>query len=242
MRKHLQWFEFGGVRSSDMGAYLTDMPKSAAPAPRLTAHAVSGRDGCLYISDNTLSEFDIIRTLRVPAERLRGVKSWLRGAGSLRFSSEPDALFDAHIAKIVEFRQILPGEDGLWEGSVTFSCQPHPFLYPAAQQSAFTAPGELPTPQGMTGLPRITIEGGGAFTLTIGADTLSFTGVEGGIIVDSALGDALTLDGAQLANDKFTGPLPRLTSSLNMVSWQAGNADEAGYVDRVTILPRWRYV
>ena len=241
MRKNKQWFEFSGLRSEDMGVYLMDMPKSAAPAPRLTAHAVSGRDGCLYISDNTLSEFDIIRTLRVPAERLRSAKKWLSGAGDLRFSSEPDAVYDARIAKPVEFRQILPGENGLWEGSVTFTCQPHPSLYPAAEATVFTAPGELPTPQGMTGLPRIEIEGGGAFMLTIGDESLSFTGVEGGIIVDSALGDALTPDGAQLANDKFTGPLPRLTSLLNMVSWQAGNADEAGYVDKVTILPRWRW-
>lgn len=238
-----QWLEFKGVNSTDMGVSLMDAPRTATGAQRAAAHTVSGRDGCLYLSDNSLSEFDLTRTLRLPGSRLRAVQSWLSGAGELRFSHESDAVYDARILKNVEFRQILPGEDPVYECSVSFNCQPHPALYPPAGESVFTeSGGELPTPAGMAGRPRITIEGGGAFSLTIGDETLSFTGVEGGIIVDSLLGDALTLDGALLANEQVSGPLPTLSSPLNVVSWVPGNEDEAGYVDRVTILPRWRYI
>ena len=240
-RINRHWFIFKGIHSADMGVYPADAPLTALGAPRLTAHAVSGRDGCLYLSDNSLSEFDIVRTLRLPATRLRAVKSWLQGAGGLIFSHEADAAYDARILKNVEYRQILPGEDGLWECRVTFTCQPHPSLQPTADESIFTAPGDLPTPEGMLGRPRITILGGGAFTLMIGDDVMSFTGVQGGIIVDSLLGDALTLDGAQLANEKFKGPLPGLESSLNHVRWTLGSNDETGYVDEVRILPRWQW-
>lgn len=240
-RSNHHWFEFKGLRSADLGVYPVDAPFAAVGAPRLTAHAVAGRDGCLYFSDNTLSEFDITRTLRLPAGQLRTVKNWLCGAGELRFSHEEDALYDARITKNVEYRQILPGDGGLWECRVTFSCQPHPYLYPPAGEAVFTAPGDLPTPEGMTGAPRITITGGGAFTLMIGGDVLSFTGVEGGIIVDSLLGDALTPDGAQLANDKMSGPLPALASPMNHVSWVLGSDTETGYIDEIKILPRWKW-
>lgn len=240
-RINRHWFEFKGIRSSDLGVYPVDAPFAATGAPRVTAHAVSGRDGCLYLSDNSLSEFDITRTLRIPAGQLRTAQSWLCGAGELRFSHEADALYDARILKNVEYRQILPGDDGLWECKVAFSCQPHPYLYPPAGESVFTAPGDLPTPEGMLGAPRITITGGGAFTLAIGGDMLVFSGVEGGIIVDSLLGDALTPDGAQLANEQVSGALPALESPLNHVSWTLGSDSETGYVDEVRILPRWKW-
>lgn len=242
MRKHTQWLEFGGRRSDEMGAALVDFPRIASGAPRVTAHSVAGRDGCLYISDGALSEFDISRTLRLPASRLQAVQSWLSGAGGLRFSVRPDAVFDACIVKNVEYRQILPGEDPLFECTVCFSCQPRPALYPAAEENVFTAPGELPTPEGMLGRPRVRIEGSGAFSLTIGSETLYFTGVEEGIIVDSELGDALTPDGAQLANDRISGPLFTLTGGVNAVSWIEGDGDETGSVASVAILPRWRFM
>lgn len=242
MRKNTQWLEFCGRRSDEMGAALVDFPRIAAGAPRVTAHSVAGRDGCLYLSDDTLSEFDISRTLRLPASRLQAAQSWLAGAGGLRFSARPDAVFDARIVKNVEYRQILPGGDPLFECTVSFSCQPRPALWPAAEESVFTAPGELSAPEGMLGRPRVTIEGSGAFSLTIGAETLFFTGVEGGVIVDSELGDALTLDGAQLANDKVSGPLFTLRGGSSAVSWIEGGDDETGSVARVAILPRWRFM
>lgn len=241
-RKQSQWFRFKGVHSADMGVYPVDAPRIGAGTPRITAHAVSGRDGCVYLSDNTLSEFDIVRRIRVPQSRLRAAQKWLQGAGELVFCHESDALYDARILKNVEFRQILPGPDPVWEASIPFTCQPHPALYPPADESIFTQPGDfLPTPQGMTGRPRITITGSGAFTLTIGTDEMSFTDVEGGVIVDSLLGDALTPDGAMLANEKLSGPLPTLDDPLNRVSWTTGNESQSGRVDEVRILPRWRW-
>lgn len=242
MRTGKQWFEFRGIRSDDMGVWPVDFPRMASGAQRAEARSVPGRHGCLYVSDNTLSEFDIPRTVRLHQSRLNEARQWLRGAGDLVFSHRPDAVFDARILKNVEFRQILPGEDPLWEAAVTFTCQPLPRMHPPAAESVFTRSGELlPTPENAAGLPRITIEGSGSFALTIGAETMLFTGVEDGVIVDSELGDVLTLDGGSLANDKASGPLFRPEDGMNTVSWMTGLEDEPGSVTRVTILPRWRW-
>ena len=242
MRASKQWFEFKGLRSGDMGVWPVDFPRLAAGALRATAHTVAGRHGCLYVSDNTLSEFDLSRTVRLHESRLAGARQWLRGGGELMFSHRPDAVFDARILKNVEFRQILPGEDPLWEAVVTFTCQPRPRMHPPAGESVFTeSGGALPTPANAVGLPRVTIEGSGDFSLTIGGVTMFFSGVENGVIVDSELGDVLTLDAAQLANDRASGPLFCLEDGMNAVSWLEGGEDAEGRVTRVTILPRWRW-
>lgn len=242
MRNSKQWLSFKGVRSDDLGAYPADFPRRITGAPRVSAHHVPGRDGSLIHFDNAQSEFDLTRSLRVPADKLSDVQNWLNGSGELILSHRPDAAYDACILKNVEFRQILPGEDGLWECSVPFTCQPHPRMLPEAQEISFTAPGEIPTPANALGLPRVKIEGSGSFSLTIGHQTLLFSGVAGGIIVDSELGDALTPDGAALANDQVSGPLFTLGEGPNTISWAGGSEDEAGEVQRVTILPRWRYI
>lgn len=242
MRADKQWFEFNGLRSDDMGVWCVDFPRTSSGALRASAHSVSGRHGCLYLSDNTLSEFDISRTIRTRQSRLAQARQWLRGAGELVFSHRPDAVFDARILKNVEFRQLLPGEDPLWEAAVTFTCQPRPRIHPPAGESVFTQSGGLlPTPANAAGLPRVTIEGSGSFTLSIGSAVMRFSNVEGGVIVDGELGDVLSLDASQLANDRAEGPLFSLEDEMNAVCWTTGGEDEEGSVTRVTILPRWRW-
>ena len=249
MRSSKQGFTFKEQRSDDMGVWCVDFPRMGSGALRASAHTVAGRHGCLYISDGALSEFDLSRTIRLHESRLMEVRQWLRGGGELVFAQRPDAVFDARILKNVEFRQIMPGDDPLWEAVVSFTCQPRPRMHPPAGESVFTeSGGQLPSPANAAGLPRVTIEGSGSFSLTIGMQTAFFTGVEGGgIIVDSELGDALTLDGAQLANECMDGPLFEIQPGYNAVSWAAGGEDEEGNVlpgtvTQVTITPRWRYI
>lgn len=242
MRKSRQWIEFCNQRSDALDVAVMDFPRLVTPAVRLSAHTVLGRDGCVYSGDFSQSPFEITRTLRFPHHRLQAVQAWLQGAGALILSVRPDAAYDARILKEIEFRRLLPGEASPWECKVCFHCQPHPALTPAAAPSVFTTSGgELPTPAGMIALPRVTIEGSGTFTLSIGGQSLRFTDVEGGVIVDSELGDAFTLDGGAPANEHVSGALFRLEDGLNVVRWIEGGDDETGHVERVSILPKWRF-
>lgn len=69
-------------------------------------------------------------------------------------------------------------------------------------------------------------------------ETLFFTDVESGIIVDSVLMDALTPDGALLANDHVDGTPFEIQPGTNVVSWLT----DGGSIQSVEITPRWRYI
>ena len=157
-------------------------------------------------------------------------------------------MYDARIVKPIEYKCVIPGEDPLYEFAVTFSCQPFPRVWPEAKPFPVTASGaQFTNPGTAPALPRIEIVGSGSFMLTIGKQTMTFTNVEGGIIVDSELGDALTLDGALLANDKIDGELFQIQPGWNVVNWLLGGSsddedDQPGSIQKITITPRWRYL
>ena len=248
-RINQSWFEFNGKKSTDMDVRLMDVHLFSRGEDRGAQTAVAGRSGYVWIGDGANGEFDIKRTCRAPVSQLRRISAWLSGSGNLRFSQEEDAMYEARIIKAIEYKRVLPGMNSLYEFAVTFSCQPFPRVWPEAEPIEITQSGtELVTRGTAPALPRIEIAGSGDFYLTIGMQTLAFTNVDGGIIVDSELGDALTADGALLANDCVDGELFRIQSGLNTVSWILGGTDDdtgeptPGSIQKVTITPRWRYL
>ena len=239
------WFEFNDIRSDSLDVRLMDVHSFARGEARGTRETAAGRSGEIWLGDGAFETFEILRVCRAPAARLREISAWLRGEGRLRFSGEPGAMYDARVADQIEYRRVIPGMAALFEFSVTFVCHPFPRLWPEAEPIAITASGTpISNPGAAPALPRVEIVGSGDFSLTIGMQTLFFTGVEGGIIVDSELGDALTPDAALLANDRINGELFAIQPGYNVVSWLAGGADgdpdSPGSVERVVITPRWR--
>ena len=131
---------------------------------------------------------------------------------------------------------------------MVFSCQPFARLWPEAEPIEITSSGTpLRNPGTAPSLPRIEIIGSGDFSLTIGMQTMFFIGVESGIIVDSELLDALTLDGSLLANGKIDGDFFEIPPGESVVQWLEGGIDEEdestpGSIEKVTITPRWRCI
>ena len=230
-----------------MDVRLMDVHSFSRGAQRGSQETVAGRSGYVWISDGANEAFEIKRTCRAPASRLREISTWLSDAGYLRFSQEESAAFEARVIRAIEYKRVTPGADPLFEFTVTFSCQPYPLVWPAADPIEITASGAaLPNPGTAPALPRVEVVGHGDFSLTIGMQTLFFTGVERGIIVDSEIGDALTADGMLLANECIDGELFRIQPGPNYVSWQLGGADgeldAPGVVEKVIITPRWRWL
>lgn len=249
MRRNEQWFEYGGVKSLDMGVSLADAPAFFSPARRMQSYSVSARHGRLFVSDGSFELLEIRRACRVNASKLRALKAWLaeNASAHLRFSSEPDALYEARLSEEISFRQISAGEDPMLSFSLTWLCQPMSLLYPPADDLIFTASGTIENPCTAESLPRIKIEGNGAFSLTIGSNSMFFRNVEGGVIVDSELGDVLTLDGSLLANDLAEGEFFRIPAGRSLLSLQTGGEDEtgdplSGEITKITVTPRWRWL
>ena len=246
-RIQTSWFEFNGRKSSDLGVRLMDAHSFCQGELRGSWEEVAGRDGAIWLGDGATDAIEIKRACMAPATKLRQIAAWLSGAGGLRFSSEESAMYDARVMQKIDFRRAAPGADPLYAFTVCFSCQPHPRLWPEAEPLEIAISGaQITNPGAAIALPRVEIEGSGSFSLTIGKQTMFFTGVEDGIIVDSELRDALTADGALLANDQIAGDFFEIQPGVNGVQWLNGgpgdDADESGAVRRVIITPRWRCV
>lgn len=251
------WFEFKGQRSDEMGIMLKQMPVRSAAGRRIERKNISGRDGTLaygggeYKDAKVRLEFDMRDETRI-AE----VMGWLSGSGRLRFSDETEYEYQASVESEFSRSSIQPRLSGQ-RFSVTWTCQPFRYRHLDDEDEdnfVITKSGEMfYNPGTAPSLPRVEVRGSGDFSLSIGGQTTWFTDVESsgaagsGIIIDSELGDALTLDGAQLANHKMDGELFKLQPGPNAVSWATGGEDDEGNptqgrVESVIITPRWRYL
>ena len=241
------WFEFKGIRSDEMGIYLRQMATRFVPGVNIERKKVDGRNGALKYGPRTYNDVQVRIECDVRDEtRLTQVLAWLTGEGLLRFSDEPEFAYEASVEKEFSRAPIMSRYKGQ-RFVIVWTCQPFRRLYPEADNLTFTQDSSFTNPGTAPALPKVEIRGSGTFSVTIGMQTVYFTGVSDGIIVDSELGDALTLDGAQLANDRMDGPLFEIQPGYNGISWIAGGEDDegnalSGNVQSVTITPRWRYI
>ena len=243
------WFEFKNTRSTTLGILMTEMPQRTVAARDSTRKKVAGRSGRIRTSDGSYDDITIQLKFDARDEtKLRQIDALLTGSGTLRFSDEPELVYNAVIETSPSRQSIRPRFGGQTY-SVKFVCAPFRTLYTAASNIEKTVSGQtIQNPGTAPSLPRVKIAGSGSFSLTIGAQTMFFEGVSGGgIIVDSEVGDVFTYDGALLANEKAAGELFAIQPGTNTVSWIEGGTDDqgqsvAGSVTKVTITPRWRYI
>lgn len=238
------WFEFKGIRSADMGVQLKSLPTRTVPAQKYTRKSVSGRDGTLAVSGGEYGDVAVQQEVDViDTDRTAEILGWLSGSGDLRFSDEPDLIYkNASIEKEYQRKFIIPRATAQ-RFTVKWTCEPFRREYAENSDITITASGTtIDNPGTAESLPRIEIIGSGDFSLTIGMQTLYFTGVEDGIIIDSEIGDAFTADGSLLANEKTEGELFRIQPGASVVSWLTGGEDSDGTIAQIVIKPRWRYV
>lgn len=242
------WFEFKGLRSDEMGIFLKQMPVRSLPGRNITRKTVAGRHGSLAFGDITYKDVKVRIECDVRDEtKLPSILAWLTGDGLLRFSDEPTLAYDASVDSEYSRSSIQARLSGQ-RFTITWNCNPFRRMFPEAEELTFTQASDFTNPGTAPALPKVEIRGSGAFSVTIGMQTVYFTDVEGGgIIVDSELGDALNLEGNQLANECMDGPLFEIQPGFNAVSWLAGGEDDEGnalpgVVTAVIITPRWRYI
>ena len=230
--------EFRGIKSTEYGARLMDVRKHVLAAERGESRTAAGRDGDMWQSDNARDTISLKRSLTVRESQLDGVMAWLTGNGLLRFEYAPGRAYDARITDKIEIEQVSLDSDPLMSLSVSFTCQPYQRIYPEPENIEFTQNNALLETEGNApSQPRIKIEGSGDFSLTIGQQTMFFTGIDGGIIVDSELQDALSLDGAELLNNHAAGQFFEIQPGSQYVSWAL---ETGAQITKITMTPRWR--
>ena len=237
------WFEFCGENSQNYGVRIMDAFVITAPGVRGTSQTIAGRSGDLWLSTGDYNTITIKHTVRVPMSRYGDMLRWLDQSGKLVFSQSPEYAYIARFnrennAKGIEFKSVSKGRDPLLEGQITFTCQPFRYMNPAPKEVTFAAEGKLHNPGTVFSQPKVTITGTGDFSVTIGNETLYFVGITGGIIIDSELMDALSLDGSTLMNDHMSGTPWSIQPGANDVSWSI----DTGSITNIKILPRWRFL
>ena len=236
------WFEFAGARNTQKGVRLLSMPVRYHPAERGELVQVPGRDGYLWAPEGA---YDNVLT-RVQCQTADGanmavVAAWLRGEGRLRFSDDPNRFYRARVTK--EFsRSSAMSRFENQAFTVTFDCQP--FLYhveadgDAGDDDIFTtSPHTIANPGTYKSAPRIRVEGTGDVVITIGTQIVEIEDLDGGIIIDSELGDCFNLTETALLNSKVTlmdEDFPTLAPGANIISWTGTG------VIKITVTPRWR--
>lgn len=232
------WLKWKGTLTSSMGISVTALPPVTVPEERVTFEDVRGRSGTLAILEGNQVYKDMI----LPAEcilrdptRLNEAVAWLQGKGEVEFANRPGGHYRARIVNQIELARIIAA-DPTRAFTVNFRCQPG-WMHHDVEPVTLTESGEtIENPGTLASYPRIEIAGSGTFALTIGLQTAYLQDIEDGIILDSALGDALTADGSNLANGHWAGEPIRIEPGVSYVTWFL---EEGANVSSVKIIPRW---
>ena len=233
------WFEFAGARNTAKGVRLLSLPERGHPAERGELVQAAGRDGFLWAADGGYEPL----TVRVQCQTgddadVSAIGAWLRGAGALRFSDDPQRFYRARIRRGFSYTEAVRRFVNR-NFTAVFDCQPFRYHVEAeggGDAEITASPHTLTNPGTYKSAPRLAIEGTGTVTLTIGTQVMQLTDLEDGVIIDTELCECFDLTGSMLLNSKVTlldDSFPVLAPGANIVSW-------TGAVTKVTVEPRWR--
>lgn len=240
----MNYFEYNGIRSSDMGVRISSKDIFSAPKYDLAFHAIPGRDGELISPNNRFPNVTVSYTCFIPAksiqelsEKVTVVKAWLYTEPD-RYHTLSDSYDTAHFRKAV-FNNKLDIADQLNKigtFTVNFSCHPMRFSYTGQTTQTFTASGfVLTNPYPVKAKPYIKIYGAGKATLTVQTpstnESWTFSALDSYTECDSELMNFYK--GTKSKNDKVTGSgFPCLYPGKNTISYTGG-------VTKIEIIPRW---
>ena len=232
------YFIFRGLDSRNIGAVVEDMFDVHRPKRNVRTIQVPGRDGRLTQDDSTYDTYTISGKINCFGAPLSDVYAWLSGSGDLILGDEPTRSIRASATAQIKNTRFRC--DGCYDSlQVSFECQP--FRYHIEQTEGddviiTSSPHTVTNPGTHKSAPRFIIEGTGDVVLTIGTQIVEIEGLEGGIIIDSEMGDCLNLTETAYLNGHVTimdDDFPTLQPGANIISW-------TGTVTKITITPRWR--
>lgn len=239
----MNYFEYKGIRSSDMGLRIESKNVFSGPEYEVDFLSIPGRDGDLIAGSSRFPNVQVTYSVFIPAktiselsQKITAVKAWLySGLNSYHTLSDT---YDTAFFRHAVFAGKLDIEDELNRigiFTISFSCKP--FRYDAAGTESITLAtgGVLLNPYPFTSKPILRIEGSGKGTLTIQSEgsnaTWNFTSIDGYVEADSE--QMNFYKDAEPKNDTVFGDgFPLLYPGENTVSFSGG-------ITAVTVIPRW---
>jgi phage-related protein len=229
------WFDWNGVRCTEYGIHVTEMPPLTVPAERVSHTTVPGRPGSLTSleGDDIFDDMLLSATcvLDDPA-RISAIAAWLKGSGTVTFANRQGGFYYARIANQIEFSKILRGNPHR-SFAVTFRCSPFWYADTPAAITITASGSTFNNPGSVYADPIITVYGSGEITLMVNQTIIELSEITEGIVIDSALQEAYW--GTASMNYCMNGDFPKLQPGMNAISW-------TGVVTNIQIQPNWRYL
>ena len=232
-------FTFGGKDSfQDFGIYVASRPHIPSPERRVTYIDVPGMDSRLRRDEGTYGDITIsveCSFLGDPVPKISAIKGWLLSAGEadLTFSHILGRKYLAQVVNSIDFEIVLKITSHF---VILFNCQP--FQYATDNSPIMVSESMILTNPGtVKSLPIIKVTGSGAGDLTINGDSVSFSNIDGNVILNSEIQETYKDTGTELIskNSTKTGDYPMLLPGDNAISFSGG-------ITSLEITPNWRWL
>lgn len=176
--------EYKGILSTTKGVAVTRRPNIPAPRQRGEFVEVAGRDGTLFVTDETFEDIDIpvplnyVRAAKYWMETYRDVKNWISGSGKLKMGDDPEWFYKCKNAYIANPKRVVRMGATI---DAHFICDP--FQYNEGGQHFLEVEEVLLNPYALA-KPTYKIEGNGSCYLTVNSHAGEVE-IEGNIIIDT---------------------------------------------------------
>ena len=125
------WFEWNGVRCTQYGIHVSELPPPTIPSERATYTNVPGRPGSLTTLEGEDVYEDVVLTAQCflsDPTKIPAIAAWLKGSSKVAFANRQGGFYYARIANQISFEKILRGNPHK-SFAVNFRCKP--FWYQA---------------------------------------------------------------------------------------------------------------
>ena len=240
----MNYFEYKGIRSSDMGLRIESKDVFSGPKYEVDFLSIPGRDGDLISGSGrfpnvqvTYSVFIPAKTISELAQKITAIKAWLYsgldGYHTLEDTYDPSFIRHAVYAGKLDIEDEL---NRIGICTISFSCKPFRYSEAGMDSITFRSSGSvLDNPYPFNSKPYIRIDGKGAGTLTIQSEghnvSWNFDSIDSYVEIDSE--QMNFYKGTELKNDTVNGSgFPILYPGENTIAFTGG-------VSAVTVVPRW---
>ena len=230
---------FGGVSSRDVDLEVETFPSYTSPKRKYDKISVPGRSGDIIV-DNVSWE-NVTRTYSVSVgslhkdytEMVNRVIEWLHPSytyARLEDSYEPDFYRMAVFLEEIEFSNLFNQGS---KADIAFDCKPQRFLKLGDETVTITNGQKILNPTAFESRPIITVTNGGSQgNLVVGEYTVTVTGLNQTLIIDSDMQDVHFQN--QNKNDlvKLSRGFPLIPPGETAIGFSGG-------ITKVEVIPKW---
>ena len=228
------YFIWNGKDCRSMGITLRGPAAIIRAEERVSHVEIPGRSGDLTETQGANIFNSYIQTVSISVEggyRVREVYKWLRGAGYVTFSGEPDKRQRARVIGAITLNRISRNMDR-WAGEAQFYCQPLKERLTESTETITTSGSTVRNNGDVICKPlyKATVSGSGtntsisltaAGTGTPANNTIAVTGLTGGtyVWIDSDTMEVWNADRSAILTKQSTGSFPVLAEGANTVTF-----------------------